>query len=57
MQTVKYLVEVLLYLIMVMAWLAGLVIAKGFLSTTFAIFPPYAWYLVIELIMIKEGVV
>lgn len=57
MQTIKYFVEALLYLIMVIAWLAGIVIAKGFLSTMSAIFPLYAWYLVVELIMIKAGLV
>lgn len=30
-------------------WIAGVVIAKGFWSTTFTIFVfPYAWYLVVE---------
>lgn len=41
-------------LVFVTAWVAGLVIAKGFWGMFFAIFvPPYAWYLVIELILPK----
>ena len=36
-------------LIIGIAWLTGIVIAKGFWSTLFAIaIPFYAWYLVIE---------
>lgn len=35
-------------------WVAGIVIAKGFWSTFFAvIFPLWAWYLVIEQVVIK----
>ena len=44
--------DVLLVLIaipsFIVPWLMGLVIAKGFWSTLFAIFPPYAWYLTVE---------
>jgi hypothetical protein len=40
------------------AWLAGIVLANGAISTTVAIcFPPYAWYLVIEKSMILAGLV
>ena len=38
-------------------WVAGFVIAKGFWSTLACIFAPYSWYLVIELVMIKQGVI
>ncbi len=39
------------------AWLAGLVLAKGFWSTFFAcVFPFYAWYLVVETAMVMLGV-
>jgi len=39
-------------LIAIIAWLAGIIIAKGFLSTFFAFFIPiYAWYLVAERIV------
>jgi hypothetical protein len=35
-------------------WVAGVVISKGFWSCFFAIFMPFwAWYLVIEMAMIK----
>lgn len=38
------------------SWLAGIVMAKGFLSTVAAIWiPPYAWYLVVERIMAAAG--
>jgi hypothetical protein len=41
-------------LIMVIMWLVGLVIAKGFWSTFFAvIFPLYSWYLVAEHFLLK----
>jgi uncharacterized membrane protein len=33
----------------VIIWIAGIIIAKGFWSTLFAVFlPPWGWYLVIE---------
>jgi hypothetical protein len=36
------------------AWLAGIFIAKGFWSVSFAIFiPPYAWYLFVAEIITK----
>ncbi len=39
-------------LLIVMLWLAGIVIAKGDWSTLFAVvFPPYAWYLVVEILV------
>lgn len=42
--------------IMLIGWIAGLVLAKGFWSLIFAvIIPPYAWYLVVEKIMIING--
>ncbi len=38
------------------AWLAGLVLAKGFWLTTLGIFLPfYSWYLVVEKIMAANG--
>ena len=46
--------QVLLYLTVVITWLTGIVIAKGAISTTVAvIFPPYAWYLLVELLVNK----
>lgn len=39
-------------LILIVAWVAGVVLAKGFWSTFFAFFIPFwAWYLVIERLM------
>lgn len=38
-------------------WVAGIVIAKGFWATTFALFPGYAWYLSIEFIMRYFGLI
>ena len=38
-------------------WIAGVVLAKGFWLTVLAIFIPfYAWYLVVEKIMIAIGI-
>jgi len=40
----------------IMFWLAGLVLANGFWSTTAAMFfPPYAWYLIVEKGMVIIG--
>lgn len=40
----------------IMCWLAGIVLAKGFWTTTAAIFfPPYALYLIVEKLMIMFG--
>ena len=37
-------------------WVAGIVIAKGFFSTLFAIFfMPWGWYLVIEQLFVYTG--
>ncbi|MDQ0082912.1 uncharacterized membrane protein YqaE (UPF0057 family) [Variovorax boronicumulans] len=36
-------------LLMLLAWLVGAVLAKGFWSTVFSIFfPPWGWYLIVE---------
>jgi len=43
-------------MLIVIPWLAGIVLAKGFWSTAAAIcVPPYAWYLVIERAMVFMG--
>ena len=45
-------------LILVLLWVAGIVIAKGFAETLVSIlFPPYSWYLVIEKALIVFGVI
>jgi len=48
----------ILYLMIMITWISGIVIAKGFWSVTFAIIIPfYAWYLVIERILITNGLI
>jgi len=40
------------------SWIAGIVLAKGFLLTTLAIFMPfYAWYLIVEKLMMHFGLI
>ena len=52
----KSLVEVVCVMLIVVPWLAGIVLAKGFWSTFAAIcVPPYAWYLVVERGMMMAG--
>ena len=42
---------------MIIVWICGVVIAKGFWSTAFAVIIPFwAWYLVAEKLMIFYGV-
>jgi hypothetical protein len=53
--TIDGIANVIALLIMVVPWLMGIVLAKGFWSTLFAIFPPYAWYLVVERFMQLNG--
>lgn len=39
-------------------WITGLVLAKGFWSTFFAlIFPPWGWYLIIFTTLMHYGVI
>ncbi len=46
------------YIIAILAWLAGIVIAKGFVSTFFAIIIPlYSWYLLVERILLVSGLI
>lgn len=45
---IKYAYEQLITIFLLVWWLCGFVVAKGFLSTAFCIFPPYAFYLVID---------
>ncbi len=41
---------------LLVAWIMGVVMAKGFLFTALSIcLPFYAWYLVIEEVMIRVG--
>jgi hypothetical protein len=48
----------IIQLIGVIIWIAGIVIANGFWSTFFAIFIPlWAWYLVIERVLVTNGII
>lgn len=53
----KIIFEYMLQFILGVSWLGGLVLAVGFWQTLATIFCPcYAWYLVLEKIMIMNGV-
>jgi hypothetical protein len=45
---VKSLSDALALSIVVVPWIMGIALAKGFWSTAGCIFPPWAWYLVAE---------
>lgn len=48
--------DLIITLIVVVPWLMGIVISKGFWSCSIAIvIPPYAWYLVVEKVMLING--
>ena len=48
--------DLIITIIVVVPWLIGIVISKGFWSCLFAIvIPPYAWYLVVEKVMLING--
>ena len=50
------LIDYVTALLIIVSWLAGIVLANGLVSTTVAImFLPYSWYLVIEKIIIANG--
>ena len=50
------LAEAIFTLLIGITWLVGIVLTKGFWSCLFAIaIPPYAWYLVIEKLMLVNG--
>lgn len=44
-------------LIMSTSWLAGIVIAQGWLKLVAILFPPYSWYLLIEKLMKYYGII
>lgn len=48
---------IILFSLIVMLWLAGTVLAAGWLKLIAIIFPPYAWYLCIERIMTLTGII
>ena len=43
------------YLLIITAWLAGIVLAKGWATVLAVIIPFYAWYLVVERAMQSLG--
>lgn len=44
--------------ILVIMWVYGIILAKGFISTLFAVFLPlWAWYLAVEHLVIKFGLI
>lgn len=47
--------EGFIVVLFIVSWLMGVVLAKGFWMTIFALFPPYAWYLVVERAMQLNG--
>ena len=48
--------SMIMLLIMCIPWLMGVVLSKGFWSCLFAMcIPPYAWYLVVEKVMLVNG--
>lgn len=52
----KHFAEMATMLLVCLPWLAGIVLAHGFVSTVAAVcVPPYAWYLVVERMMIING--
>lgn len=46
-------------IVWILIWIAGIILAKGFWSTTFAVFTGGFWsaYLVLERVMIALGVI
>lgn len=53
---IRGLTGVLMLLLICVPWLMGVVLSKGFWSCLFATcVPPYAWYLVVEKVMLVNG--
>lgn len=49
-------IDLMITIIVVVTWLTGIVLSKGFWSCLFATWiPPYAWYLVVEKVMLMNG--
>jgi hypothetical protein len=47
----------LMSLILSVSWIAGVVLAQGYLKIAAALLPPYAWYLLIERLMKVYGII
>ena len=51
------LMKALMSLLMSVSWLAGIVVAQGWLKLFAILLPPYAWYLIVERLMKVYGIV
>ena len=52
----KDLIKAVSAAVIITLWLAGIAIAKGFWPVAIAVcVPPYAWYLVVEKVMLLNG--
>lgn len=51
----KSLIEGIGALLAVVAWIAGTVLAQGWMKLAAFLFPPYPWYLVVERAMQAMG--
>lgn len=50
------LIDYVTAMLVIVSWLLGIVWSNGLVSTTIAImFPPYSWYIVIEKLIIANG--
>lgn len=47
----KYVSDLVVWLFLFVSWMAGVVLAKGWLTVVAILVPSYAWYLVLELVM------
>ena len=56
MHLVGDLLELAVSVVIVIAWLGGFVLAKGFWSTLFCTIPIYAWYLDVAYLMARYGI-
>ena len=52
----KHLTELILVLLIVFVWMAGIVMAQGWMKVLALLFPPYPIYLVVERVLQAYGV-
>ena len=50
-------IETIVGTVMFIAWLAGIVLAKGWYKLLAFLIPPYGWYLIVERAMQLLGIV
>ena len=53
----KEAIEPIVGTVMFIAWLAGIVLAKGWYKLLAFLIPPYGWYIIVERIMQSLGIV